>query len=195
MNTKDISLERKLLRIFAGVMLMSNFCLTLTAFFYGTIVVLVPTLDKEIRVGTHSVSDEYLKLRTEEILYQLFPVADENINGIKRQLQRQVDINHYKDVETQIDNLWKQRKFGYRYLFRDIQSIEIGNMERTVKVTGYLEAYLGDKLIEKKLKQYKFSYVNKAALLNLVSIEEVENIPHAVKSPVSNSYGVMLLNS
>ena len=173
---RKVRFQRNILIGAAALLCSSNIILALIISSQERMVVLVPTLDRELSVGNHFVSNEYLKLRAEQVLYLLFSMRTENANYVTQQLLKQVSPLNEQDFKTQIEALGEDIKSrGYRYWFTDIQRFEIDNTNLKVKVSGYLETYLADKQIDKKLKQYQLSFKNMAGLVQLETFSEVKN--------------------
>jgi conjugal transfer pilus assembly protein TraE len=173
---RRVRFQRNVLIGVAVLLCSSNIVLALAISTQEKMVVLVPTLEHELNVGSHFVSDEYLKLRAEQVLYLLFSMRAENTDYVTQQLLRQVSPLNEQDFKSQIEALGEDIKSrGYRYWFTNIQSFEIDNTDLKVKVSGYLETYLADRQIDKKFKQYQLSFKNRAGLVQLETFSEVHN--------------------
>ncbi|WP_039459118.1 TraE/TraK family type IV conjugative transfer system protein [Candidatus Jidaibacter acanthamoebae] len=174
-NSK-LRLQRNVLVLCMATMLISNVMLAVKLNNQEKIVILVPTLDKELAVGTGFVSEEYLKLRAEQIIYLLFSLRKENIEYVKQGLLKQIDSQSYQEFKAQLEKLSLDiKERGYFYIFNDIQKFEIDSKDLNVKVSGYLETYLGNSRIDRKFKEYEVSFVNRGGVVNLKSFSEVKN--------------------
>lgn len=176
---RKLRFQRNILIGVVALLCSSNIVLALTISAQERMVVLVPTIEHELNVGSHGVSDEYLKLRAEQVLYLLFSMRAENIDYVTRQLLKQVSPLNEQDFKSQIEALGEDIKSrGYRYWFTDIQGFEIDNVDLKVKVSGYLETYLADRQIDKEFKQYRLSFKNQAGLVQLETFSEVKDEKH-----------------
>lgn len=138
-------------------------------------VILVPTIDRPLKLGSNFVSKEYLKLRAEQIVYLLFSMKPENLQQVTHELLKQTDNGSYQEFKAQLEKLGEDIKSrGYYYSFTDIQNWEVTETSLTVEVSGYLETYLGGRRIDRQLKGYKLAFQNKGGLVNLHSFEEIK---------------------
>lgn len=171
-----LRLQRNILILGFTTMMISNVMLAVKLNTQDRTVVLVPTLDKELIIGTSFISDEYLKLRAEQIIHLLFSLRKENIEYTKQNLLKQIDNQNYDDFKEQIEKLTidiKER--GYFYIFNDIQKFEINTKALSVKVSGYLETYIASRQVDRIFKEYEVSFVNRGGVINLVSFREVKD--------------------
>jgi conjugal transfer pilus assembly protein TraE len=138
-------------------------------------VILMPTIDRQLKVGSNFVSKDYLKLRAEQIVYLLFSMKAENLDYVTNELLKQVDNSSHKEFKEQLEKLGEDIKArGYFYSFTDIKGWEVNEASLIVQVTGYLETYLGGRQIDRALKRYRLTFYNKGGLVNLNTFEEVK---------------------
>lgn len=175
MEMDIIRIQRNLLLIFAVFIVIANTLLAVGIYSQKKLVVMVPTLDKEIVIGTNYVSEDYLLLRAEQISSLLFNIREENYLYNRNQLLNQVASNSKEDFKAQLEEFIsdvKQKK--YYYVFSK-QASEIDNQNLTVTFLGYLETYLIDRKISSQLRSFRFSFVNNGGIVTLTSFEEVKN--------------------
>jgi len=169
-----LRLERNLILGLVTVTLFSNLLLTFRLYGIEQMVILLPTIDRELKVGSNFVSREYLKLRAEQILYLLFSMKGENQERINQELLKQVDNSSYKEFKAQLEKLGEDIKNrGYYYSFTDLQGWEVNEINLTVLVSGYLETYLSGRQIDRNLKAYKLVFKNKGGLVKIETFEEI----------------------
>ena len=170
-----LRLKRNLILALVAAILMSNVLLTIRLYNAQQVVVLVPTIDMELKVGSNFVSKDYLKLRAEQIIYLLFSMKSANLDQVKHELLRQVDNSSHKEFKAQLEKLGDDIKArGYYYSFADIQGWEVNEKDLIVQVNGYLETYLSGRQVDRQLKKYKLTFYNKSGLVNLNSFEEIK---------------------
>lgn len=170
-----LRLERNLIIGLVAITLISNLLLTFRLYNREQMVILVPTLDKQLKVGNNFVSQDYLKLRAEQIVYLLFSMKSENQDFVKQELLKQIDNSSHIEFKEQLDKLAEDIKTkGYYYVFTDIEGWEVNETTLTVQVYGYLETYLGGRQIERNLKHYKLVFNNNGGLVKLNTFEEIK---------------------
>lgn len=168
-------LQRNLLAVSTGILLVSNLWLAISLSAQERIVVISPSVDKEVVVGTNYVSNDYLYVRAQQITDLLFNLRLENYNYNIEQLLRQVDSKQKSEFSRQLNELAKDIKTKrYFYTFSK-DSYEIDNKNLQVTISGYLDTYLNNKKISGSYKTYILSFVNQAGLVKLVSFEEVSH--------------------
>ena len=171
----SLRLKRNLILPLVAVILASNLLLAIRLYNNQQMIILVPTIDRQLKVGTNFVSKEYLKLRAEQIIYLLFSMKSENLDQVRHELLKQVDNSAHREFKEQLEKLGNDIKArGYYYSFTDIQGWEIDEAGLTVQVSGYLETYLSGRQVDRQLKKYKLTFYNKAGLVNLNSFEEIK---------------------
>ena len=172
---KVLRLERNLILGLVVITLASNLLLTFRLYNHEQMIVLVPTIDRQLKVGSNFVSKDYLKLRAEQVVYLLFSMRDENLEHVNHELLKQVGNGSIKEFKEQLTKLSEDiRSRGYYYLLTDIQDWEVNEIDLTVKVIGYLETYLGGRQVGRELKAYKLTFLNKGGLVNLNTFEEIK---------------------
>ena len=171
-----LRLQRNILLGIVSGLFISNSMLAIKLYHQQTMVILVPTIENELKVSNDFVSDEYLKLRAEQITNLLFSIRGENSTYVTKELLKQVDSSNFAKFRAQIDSLAEDISLrGYRYWFTDVQKLEINNQELTVKITGSLETYLGERQINRELKTYELKFKNRNGLVNLETFREVKD--------------------
>lgn len=170
-----LRLERNLILGLVTVTLATNTLLAFRLYNKEQTVILVPTIDRQLKVGSNFVSKDYLKLRAEQIIYLLFSMKNENLEQVTHELLKQVDNSSHKEFKEQLEKLGEDIKArSYYYSFTDIQGWEVNETNITVEVNGYLETYLGGRQIDRQLKKYKLTFYNRSGLVNLNTFEEVK---------------------
>jgi type IV conjugative transfer system protein TraE len=172
----SIRFQRNLLIGMAILLFAINSLLTVCLFIRDEMVVMVPTIERELRVSRDFVSDEYLRLRAEQFMYLLFSMREGNVEYITRELLKGIDAAKSNEFKVQIEKLGQdieQRK--YRYWFTDLQEIEIDNYNLNVVLSGYLETYLADKQIDKHFKKYLLTFKNRNGLVKLETFMEIKD--------------------
>lgn len=176
MQTRNLlRLKGNLILGLVVIIVASNLLLAIKLHNTQQTIILVPTIDRQLKVGSNFVSKDYLKLRAEQIVYLLFSMKNENLNQVMQELLKQVDNSSHKEFKSQLEKLGEDIKArGYYYSFADIKEWEVNEESLTVQVSGYLETYLSGRQIARQLKNYKLTFCNKAGLVNLNSFEEIK---------------------
>jgi conjugal transfer pilus assembly protein TraE len=175
MEMDTVRIQRNLLLIVTIFIVIANTVLAVGIYSQKKLVVMVPTLDKEITIGTNYVSEDYLLLRAEQISGLLFNIREDNYLYNQNQLLNQIASQNKEDFKAQLEEFIsdvKQKK--YYYVFNK-QSSEIDNQSLTVTFSGYLETYLIDKKISSQIRTFQFFFVNNGGIVTLTSFEEVKN--------------------
>ena len=168
--------KQKIFAIIAGLMLVSNIYLASLLWDpsrSNKMVVLVPTIDKEMSVGTKLVSEDYLHYRAEQIMQLLFSIRHENFAYNVDQILKQVSSHNRPEFGKQLDEFTKDIKSKkYFYTFnKDAYEIDASRLE--VTFSGYLETFINDKRVKTNHKKYKLAFTNSYGLVKLNSFEEV----------------------
>lgn len=175
MESRQIRLQRNVL---VGVLTLSvviNLLLAIKVNLQESMVILVPTIDRELRVGSNFVSEDYLKLRAEQVIYLFFSMREGTVQYVTQELLKHIDGQSFEEFKKQLEKLGNDIKDrGYRYLFTDLQSFEIDAENLTVTVAGYLETYLGESQINKKFKKYMLSFTNRGGIVKLKAFAEIK---------------------
>lgn len=173
---KSIELQRNVLLGSSVLLLAANILLSIKIYSTEIITRNIPFVDQELIVSNSYINDAALQYRADQILSMLFSMKKENVSLITTNLLRQVDNDSYEKFKSQISILAEDiLKRDYRYVFGDTKSYEYDNYKWTVKVTGILDTYLSDKRIASVKKQYLLSFTNKSGIINLKSLEEINN--------------------
>jgi type IV conjugative transfer system protein TraE len=173
MNEGSLRLQKNFLLGLLVLGMFGNVLLALKLYKQESTVIMVPSIDRELRVGSHIVFDEYLRLRAEQVINLFFSMREGTAKYVTDALLKQADSDTYLEFKKQLEALAADIKArGYRYLFIDIQKFEIDNHNLTVTVSGYLETYLADRMIEKKFKKYLLSFSNHGGLVKLKAFAE-----------------------
>ena len=172
-----ISLEKQrlILGATAAVLLLSNLYLSISISRFEKTVVLTPTIDKEMIVGTSWVSEDYLLVRAEQIMQLLFNIRQENLSYNIDQILKQVSSKNKPQFKEQLDAFAKDVKSKrYFYTFnKDTFAINAKKLE--VSFSGYLDVFINDKRIKTDHKNYILIFSNNCGLVKLVSFQEVED--------------------
>lgn len=170
-----ISLEsqRVLFGTVATVMLALNIYLGVSLARIERMVILVPTIDKEMKLSSTSVSEDYLLYRAEQIMQLLFNIRHENFAYNVEQILKQVSSRSRLEFGKQLDEFAADIKSKkYFYIFNK-DGFEINSQELEVIFSGYLEVYVNNKKIEENYKKYRLVFDNKFGLVKLLGWEEV----------------------
>jgi type IV conjugative transfer system protein TraE len=170
-----LRLKRNLTLALVVIITASNILLAIKLYTAQQVIILVPTIDRQLKVGSNFVSKDYLKLRAEQIVYLLFSMKNENLDQVMPDLLKQVDNSSHKEFKTQLEKLGNDIKArGYYYSFADLKGWDVNEADLTVQVSGYLETYLSGRQIDRQLKKYKLAFYNKGGLVNLNTFEEIK---------------------
>lgn len=172
-----IEKQRTILLLMLGVLIVSNMILvSLTLQSKEKLVVMVPTIDKEMEVGTNSVSSDYLLYRAEQIMQLLFNIRHERYEDNVSQLLKQVSSSQKPQFEKQIREVVQDIKDKkYFYVF-DKESQEIDTQNLTITFLGYLETYIYNKRQDNvAFKKYRLTFENNSGLVSLVSFTEIKD--------------------
>ena len=170
-----LRLKRNLILALIAAILISNILLTIRLYNDQQVIILVPTIDRELKVGSNFVSKDYLKLRAEQIIYLLFSMKSENLDQARNELLKQVDNGNHIEFKNQLEKLGEDIKArGYYYHFTDIKEWQVDEIGLIVNVSGYLETYLSGRQVDRQLKKYKLTFCKKAGLVKLYAFEELK---------------------
>jgi type IV conjugative transfer system protein TraE len=171
---KILRFQRNVLLALSTVLLGTNTMLAFKLVKSEVRTILVPTLDKELMIGTKSVSPDYLQVRAEQIVSLLFNLRSETHEYAISQILRQCDSARVKEFKEQLEILTQDvKQKGYYYTFQTSR-YEIDTQNLTVKFKGDLDTYVNDKKIQSLAKAYSLGFVNHGGVLNLISFEEVK---------------------
>ena len=169
--------QRTILLLMLGALIVSNMILVSLALrSEEKLVVMVPTLDKEMVVGTNKVSQDYLLYRAEQIMQLLFNIRHERYEDNIVQILKQVSSSQKPKFQEQLTEVVKDIKDKkYFYVFNK-ESQDIDEKNLTITFSGYLETYINNRRQDNvELKRYKLSFENKAGLVSLVSFVEAKD--------------------
>ena len=170
---KKFRLQRNILLILAGALTISNVALSLKVHSEQVITRLVPTITSEQIISAEYTNDEALKVRARELIWLLFSMKKENVDELSAQILKLVDNACIDDFRDQINSLSLDIKNkNYRYVFNTVGYV-FDNHSFTVKVQGFLEAYMAGKQLSEDYKEYKIAFINRGGVLMLKSFEEV----------------------
>ena len=176
-KTFDNSRLFKVTMVILVFVLLSNFyVIRLISQKDNVTTIIVPSVDRELIVGSQFVSDEYLLLRAEQIIQFLFNIRYENANDNMVRILKQVASPHkikFKEkLETFVSDI---RAKKYFYIFNK-ENIEIDNKNLTVSIKGNLETFISDKLITSVSRTYQLSFTNNYGLVSLTDFVEVKDV-------------------
>lgn len=173
MQDNRFRLQRNLLIAVCGILLISNMFLAVMLWRKQEFTVLLPTIDSKLVVGSKYVSDEYLKLRADQVIDLLFNIRKETMQYYIQEVLKQCGSKEKQEFEKQLEQLTKDiKQKGYYYVFAE-DAYEIDNQNLCVTISGYLETYLDQAQINRVYKSYKLGFVNNSGLVMLTSFEEV----------------------
>jgi hypothetical protein len=184
-----IEKQRTILLLMLGALVVSNVILALLASKKEEkLVVMVPTIDKEMVVGTNTVSSDYLLYRAEQIMQLLFNIRHERYEDNVAQILKQVSSSQKPQFEKQIREVVQDIKDKkYFYVF-DKESQEIDEKDLTITFSGYLETYIYNKRQDNvAFKKYRLSFENNSGLVGLVSFTEIKDHEDLEKSKSNNN--------
>lgn len=171
-----IEKQRAVLLLMLGAMIVSNMILvSLGSKDKEKLVVMVPTIDKEMVVGTNTVSQDYLLYRADQIMHLLFNIRHERYEENVYQLLKQVASQQKPRFEEQLREVVQDIKDKkYFYVF-DKESQEIDTQNLTITFSGYLETYIYNKRQDNvAFKKYRLLFENNSGLVSLVSFTEIK---------------------
>jgi len=170
---RTLRFQRNILLFLSFVLLFANLMLSIKLVRSEVRTVLVPTIDRELVIGTASVSPDYLQVRAEQIVSLLFNLRNETHEYAISQILRQCDSAHVKEFKEQLEILTKDvKQKGYYYTFYATR-YDIDTQSLRVTFIGDLDTYVNDKKIQTNPKAYTLGFVNHNGILNLISFEEV----------------------
>jgi hypothetical protein len=184
-----IEKQRVVVLLMLGTLIVSNMILlSLISKKDEKLVVMVPTIDKEMVVGTNTVSSDYLLYRAEQIMQLLFNIRHERYEDNIYQLLKQVSSNQKPQFEKQIREVVQDIKDKkYFYVF-DKESQEIDTQNLTIIFSGYLETYIYNKRQDNvAFKKYRLAFENTSGLVSLVSFTEIKDHKDLEKSASNNN--------
>lgn len=171
----SIRMQRNMLLIFSSCLIVSNIALSIRVNTIETKTILVPTIEQELVVSNNFVSEEYLRLRADQVINLLFELRKENQDFITEQLLKNCTSEVRADFKKQLDSLKADiQSKGYYYSYAK-NGYEIDNKELIVTINGYLETYLNDKKIDSSFRSYQLSFVNRGGIIKLSSFEELDS--------------------
>ena len=138
-------------------------------------IVMVPTIDRQMTVGQDFVSEEYLLYRAEQVMQLLFNIRQENFAYNVEQILRQVSSDNKPEFNKQLsafaDDVKTKRYF---YVFsKDGFTVDSRNLKITF--SGYLDTFVNDKRLSTNHKSYCLTFSNKSGLVTLISFEELDD--------------------
>lgn len=171
-----IEKQRTGLLLILGMLIVSNAILvSLVSKKEEKLIVMVPTIDKEMVVGTNTVSKDYLLYRSEQIIQLLFNIRHERYEDNVYQLLKQVSSSQKPHFEKQLRDVVQDIKDKkYFYVFNK-ESQEIDENGLSITFSGYLETYINNRRQDNVVfKKYKLSFENNSGLVSLVSFTEIK---------------------
>ena len=173
LTVKKLRLQRNLLLLITGAMIISNSVLVVKLYNQETITRLVPTITAEQIISEKFVNDEALRERAKELIWLVFSMKKENVDEIYAEILRQVDNAYIDDFKQQIQELSTDiEDKNYRYVFSTI-GYEFDNQNFTVKAQGNLETFMAGKQLSEIYKEYLISFINRGGVLTIKSFEEL----------------------
>lgn len=171
-----IEKQRTVLLLMLGALIVSNSILvSLVSKKEEKLIVMIPTIDKEMVVGTNTVSQDYLLYRSEQIIQLLFNIRHERYEDNVYQLLKQVSSSQKPRFEKQLREVVQDIKDKkYFYVFNK-ESQEIDGKGLSITFSGYLETYINNKRQDNVVfKKYKLSFENNSGLVSLASFTEIK---------------------
>ena len=173
--TNKIRIQRNLLVIGFIILLVSNLILAIALYNKDTNTILVPAYEHNLQISTKSASSDYLKLRGQEVHFLIFGMNKENHQRIKELILSNIDHEVRNNVSKQLD-LYSENieQKEYYYNFSDITEYAVNTEDYQVKISGYLETYIGDERINREYKSYLYEFINRGGRVLLHSFKEVK---------------------
>ncbi|WHA05652.1 type IV conjugative transfer system protein TraE (plasmid) [Candidatus Bandiella numerosa] len=174
---RKLRVERNLFIVGFIIMVMSNLILVICIYRGKSTTILVPGIEQRFEVSSESASSEYLKLRAQEIHFLIFGMNNENSKRMRELLLMNIDNEARNNFIKQIDEyaLNIENK-GYYYNFSDIVEYGINKKELVVKISGYLETFIGEEKINREYKSYKYEFINRGGRVLLHSFKEAQDV-------------------
>lgn len=185
LKSSSIRLQRNLLFVSTTLLLMVNVPLAQKALSTEKMIVMVPTLDKEISIGVNYVSEDYLLMRAEQIIQLIFNIREDSYSYHQQQLLKQVASNDLQEFKSQIEEFVsdvKQKKYYYVFSKR---SHKIDNQNLNVTFNGTLDTYLGDKKISSSDKSFQVEFSNNNGNVTLISFAEIQNVKESEDAKIN----------
>lgn len=169
--------QSRIIQCMLGLLIVINVILSFQVFKYDKkLVVMVPTIDRKMIVGTTIVSQDYLLYRAEQIMQLLFNIRHERYEDNVSQILSQVSSSQKPQFQQQLTELVKDIKDKkYFYVFNK-ESQKVDEKRLSITFRGYLETYINNKRQDNiEFKIYKLSFVNHAGMVSLVSFIEIKD--------------------
>ena len=156
-------------------MLISNLGMLVFLYKKDSKIILLPTIASKMEISSNEVSGDYLRLRAIEVHSILFGMNRGNYEKQIGLLKELADHGGREGLNKQLIELSEDiEEKGYHYHFSDIVEYKIESESNKVSIIGYLETYLGEKKVNRELKNYEYRFINHSGRVMLLSIKEGE---------------------
>ena len=175
----DIEIEKQSNQRFQyciGIIILSLLCnlvLAVKLYTKESTIIMVPTIDNEMSVGTNKVSDAYLLYRAEQIVQLLFNTRHENysynVSEILKHVSSDVKVKFADQLSAYTEDIKSKHYF---YVFHK-NAYSIDSKKLTITFSGYLDTYYNNKKMEVIFKQYQLSFINLSGLVFLEGFSDI----------------------
>jgi type IV conjugative transfer system protein TraE len=172
-DNQSLYLQRNVLLVILGAMLLSNVVLSIFVLSKSERVVIVPALKEEVSViGGSGFSESYIEQMTVFFTSMLFDLTQENIGYKSQALLKQVEAGSYHEfLEYYNEEKVKCAKYKLSSKF-DMTQLRILKEGREVEVQGLLSSSFGKGSNEQKEVTYTLTYIRSHGKLLLKSFNE-----------------------
>jgi conjugal transfer pilus assembly protein TraE len=139
------------------------------------IILVTPTMNKDMWVSNKDASPDYLTRMTLYYSELALNVTPENVDYQQEMLLRNTDSSYYKTLKpTLLENADKIKKEHITTAFFPID-IKVNTKNNEAFITGDLKSYVGDTALPIKRISYHFAYRFNAFTPLIATFEEVKN--------------------
>ncbi|MDF3047695.1 MAG: conjugal transfer protein TraE [Candidatus Midichloriaceae bacterium] len=171
-----LRLEKLILGVLSGVLLLSNLGLTWHIVFKETTTIIVPTqINRSFSVGNSGVSEEYLEMVARDLVTQLLNLTSENYEYVENAMLKIAHPSSYWKLRSELEELASDIKLRKVSVAFAITEMRIDKEALQVDVTGNLETRLGTKTIKREIKKYRVIFDYGAYQLALKEFYEVKD--------------------